>query len=59
MTYVGIILMALSVVPLIFLMYSLFNLEKLGIGLAHPRVIVESIFFCLFMAVGLILWSMP
>jgi hypothetical protein len=37
--------MALSVVSLIFLKYSLFNLEKLGIGLAHPRVIVESMFF--------------
>jgi hypothetical protein len=59
MTYVGLILMALSVVPLIFLMYSLFNLEKLNIGLAQPRVIVESMFFCLLMVVGLILWSIP
>jgi hypothetical protein len=37
----------LSLVPLGFLVYTLLNLEPLGISLFHPRMIVEFSFVCI------------
>ncbi len=52
----GIVLIALSMIPLVFLLYSISHLEKLGIGIRHPRVIVELLIFVGLLIVGLILW---
>jgi hypothetical protein len=46
-------LLLLSLVPLGFLVYTLLNLGRLRITLAHPRVIVELSIFLLLLALGL------
>jgi len=51
----GKILMVLSLIPLGFLVYTLFNLERLGISLADPRVIVEASLIIGFLVAGLII----
>jgi hypothetical protein len=45
-------LLLLSFIPLGFLVYTLLNLERLSIGLSHPRVIVESLIFLVLLATG-------
>jgi hypothetical protein len=52
----GVILVILSIVPLFSLLYSLANLEKLNITIAHLRVIVEIATFLLLLLSGLVLW---
>lgn len=51
----GNILIVLSVIPLGFLIYSLMNLEMLGITLTHPRVIVELTLFLILLFAGILL----
>jgi hypothetical protein len=51
----GTILMILSLIPLGFLVYSLLNLDRLGITLTHPRVLVELFIFLLLSLVGIVL----
>ena len=53
---IGISMLALSVVPLLFLVYTLTHLDKLGIGPRHTRVIVELLIFLGMFAIGLVLW---
>jgi hypothetical protein len=55
----GIILQVLSVIPLLFLLYTLTHLEKLGIDIKHPRVIVELLIFIGLLVIGLVLWFGP
>jgi hypothetical protein len=45
-------LLLLSFIPLGFLVYTLLNLERLSIGLSHPRVNVESLIFLVLLAAG-------
>jgi hypothetical protein len=45
--------LALSLVPLAFLIYSLINLRKLKIRLTHPRVLVELGIFLILLLVSL------
>jgi hypothetical protein len=59
MSIVGPILVALSLIPLLFLAYSLLNLEKLGIKRSHPRVLVESALFLLLFLSGALLCLTP
>lgn len=56
---VGITLLVLSVVPLLFLLYTMTHLEKLGIDIKHPRVIVELLIFIGLFVIGLVLWLGP
>ncbi len=51
----GKILIAFSFVPLAFLIYTLLNLESLGITIFHPRVVVEAVLFASFLSIGAIL----
>jgi hypothetical protein len=51
----GTILMMLSLIPLGFLVYSLLNLDRLGITLIHPRVLVELFIFLVLSLVGIVL----
>ncbi len=53
---IGIMLMALSIIPLLFLLYTITHLGKLGIEIKHPRVIVELMLFIGLLLVGLIFW---
>ena len=53
----GKIFITLGVVPLCFLIYTLFNLKKLEISLSHPRVIVEASLVIGFVVAGLIILS--
>lgn len=47
-----------ALVALVFLIYSIVNLEKLGIKITHPRVIVEAVLFLIFTAIGVyFLWK--
>ena len=50
---IGRALLVLSLVPLGFLVYTLLNLERLSITLAHPQVIVELLIFLALLALGL------
>jgi len=50
---IGRALLVLSLVPLGFLVYTVLNLERLRITLAHPRVIVELLIFLALLALGL------
>ncbi len=52
----GIVLIALRMIPLAFLLYTISHLEQLGIDLRHPRVVVELLIFVGLLIVGLILW---
>ena len=45
---VGSVLLLTSLVPLAFLIYTLLNLDALGISIIHLRVIVESGLFLAF-----------
>ena len=47
MIFLGDVLLLLGVTALFFLIYTLLNLDKLGIKVTHPRVLVE---FTLFIA---------
>jgi hypothetical protein len=44
-----------SAIALGFLVYSLVNLDKLGIGWTHPRVLVEAGLAVAFAAMGAVL----
>jgi len=48
----GYAFLALSLVPLGFLAYTLFNIETQSISITHPRVIVEASSFVALLAVG-------
>jgi hypothetical protein len=52
---IGLWLLALSLLPLMFLFYTVTHLDKLGIGFKHPRVLVEFSIFVGLLVVGLIL----
>jgi hypothetical protein len=56
MSPIGLWFLALSLVPLMFLFYTVTHLDKLGIGFKHPRVLVEFSIFIVLIVVGLILW---
>jgi hypothetical protein len=49
------LMIALSFVALVFLIYTLVNLEALQISVNHPRVLVEFSIFVVLLAVGLYL----
>jgi len=50
-TLAGLIIIFISLIPLVFLLYTVINLKKLNIKLTHPRIIIEfSIFIILFIA---------
>lgn len=53
---IGITLIVLSVIPLLFLLYTITHLNQLRIDIKHPRVIVELLIFIGLLAVGLVLW---
>ena len=54
-TLIGSIMVFLSLIPLIFLLYTIIKMGRLEIKLNHPRVIIgSSIFIVLFIA-GLII----
>ncbi|MCB9223456.1 MAG: hypothetical protein H6582_04700 [Crocinitomicaceae bacterium] len=42
-----------AVIALCFLLYSLHNRERLGIGITHPRILVEGVLFVVFMAIAI------
>ncbi len=46
------VLLCGSVVAFAFFLYTLINLGKLGIGLSHPRVLVEAGLGVIFLAAG-------
>jgi hypothetical protein len=50
---IGNLLLLFSLVPLAFLVYTLMNLDVLGITLTHPRVIVELSIFLVLLIAGL------
>ncbi|KXH77337.1 MAG: hypothetical protein AM326_05220 [Candidatus Thorarchaeota archaeon SMTZ-45] len=52
----GLTLIVLSIIPLVFLVYTIKHLERLGITIQHPRVIVELLIFISLLGIGLILW---
>jgi hypothetical protein len=54
--FIGITLMALSIIPLLFLLYTITHLEKLGIGIKHPRVLVELMIFLSLLFIGFFFW---
>jgi hypothetical protein len=56
---VGITLLILSLIPLLFLLYTVTHLEKLGIDIKHPRVIVELLIFIGLLVIGIFLWLNP
>jgi hypothetical protein len=53
-TLIGLILIVLSLVPLIFLLYTIVNIKRSGIKITHPRIIVEFSLFLAFFIAGLI-----
>ena len=55
-TLIGLILIFASLVPLIFLFYTIINMRKLGINLKSPRIIIEFIVFILLFIAGLIVF---
>ncbi len=57
-SYLGGIVIFLSIIPLGFLIYTLKNLRKLGIPIHHPRVLVKLILFIILLTVGTILFRM-
>lgn len=48
----GNIFLAISLIPLAFLIYTLMNLASLNITITHPRVIVEFSIFLIFLIAG-------
>ena len=55
MKTIAVVLWAGSFVAFAFLAYTLLNLEKLGIGILHPRVLVEAGLGVVCLAAGLLL----
>jgi len=55
MKYVGFVLIAGSAVAFAFLAHTLLNLDRLGIGRTHPRVLVEAGLGVLLLVIGLLL----
>jgi hypothetical protein len=51
----GNVLILVSLVPLGFLIYTLLNLETLGISVSHPRVMVEFSIFLILLLAGIYL----
>ena len=51
----GKFLIVSSLLPLAFLLFTLFTLDSLGIAALHPRVIVEFSIFITLLVAGLIL----
>ena len=51
----GVFLLAASLLPLGFLLYTLTHLKKLDIPVSHPRVIVEAALFLIFLILGFVL----
>jgi hypothetical protein len=41
-----------SLIALIFLIYTIINLENLNITITHPRVLVELALFIIFLIIG-------
>ncbi|MFW9835869.1 MAG: hypothetical protein ACFFE7_00005 [Candidatus Thorarchaeota archaeon] len=54
-TTVGLTMIGISIVRLLFLLYTITHLEQLGIDITHPRVIVELLIFILLLVIGLVL----
>jgi len=52
-TLIGLILILASLIPLIFLLYTIINMRKLGINLKNPRIIIGSTVFILLFIAGL------
>lgn len=48
----GLVLLALSLVPLGFLTYTLLNIEALNIPITHPRVLIEGSSFVALLVVS-------
>jgi hypothetical protein len=55
MKHIAFLLIGGAFLAFAFLLYSLLNLEKLGIRLTHPRILVESGLGILCLAAGVIL----
>ncbi len=55
-TLIGLILIFASLIALIFLLYTIINIRKLGINLKSPRIIIEFIVFILLFISGLIVF---
>jgi len=55
-TLIGLILIFASLIPLIFLLYTIINMRKLGINLKSPRIIIEFIVFILLFIAGMIVF---
>ena len=55
-TLIGLIFIFASLIPLIFLLYTIINMRKLGINLKSPRIIIEFIVFILLFIAGLIVF---
>jgi hypothetical protein len=53
-TVTDLILVLLSLIPLLFILYTIINIRRLGISITHPRIIVEFCLFLFFFAAGLI-----
>lgn len=53
-TLIGLIIIFISLIPLVFLLYTVVNLQRLGISLTHPRIIVEFALFLVFLIAGII-----
>ena len=52
-TLIGLILIFTSLIPLIFLLYTIINIRKLGMNLKSPRIIIEFIVFILLFIAGM------
>jgi hypothetical protein len=57
MRYAWLVPLFVSASALAFLVYTLANLSKLGIGLLHPRVLLEFGIFIVFLAIALYIKS--
>ena len=55
-TLIGLILIFASLIPLIFLLYTIISMRNLGINLKSPRIIVEFIIFIALFTAGLIVF---
>jgi hypothetical protein len=51
----SVIFIILSLIALGFLLYTLINLDALGMSVTHPRVIVESSLFLACLLIGILL----
>jgi len=51
----SVIFIIFSLIALGFLLYTLMNLDALGIPVTHPRVIVELSLFLAFLVIGVLL----